>query len=227
MIKRRKLDMTRAMTPFLLASLLMAGCNGNGPKSVTDIDGNRYGTVKIGGHLWMSENLRVTRYRNGDPITEVKDDAAWAAQTGGARCAYENKTENAKSYGMLYNWRAVNDPRGIAPEGWHAATDREWQELAEAVDGEESAGSALKAPGKWTDPASDSGKSIGFDALPSGARRDADGVFLMLGQFARFWTSTPASNGKALARALGFYDNALRGGEVSPKNGFAVRCVKD
>ncbi|WP_226986817.1 fibrobacter succinogenes major paralogous domain-containing protein [Chlorobaculum tepidum] len=68
---------------------------------------------------------------------------------------------------------------------------------------------------------------IGCGALPSGARRDADGVSLMLGQFARFWTFTPASNGKALARAFGFYDNALRGGEVGPGNGFAVRCVKD
>ena len=86
---------------------------------------------------------------------------------------------------------------------------------------------ALKAPGKWGDAASDSEQGSGFEALPSGARRDADGEFLMLGQFARFWTSTPASNGKALARALGFYDSTLRGGEVGPKNGFAVRCVKD
>ena len=227
MIKRRRLDVTRAMTPLLLATLFLAGCNGNTPKPVTDIDGNSYGTVKIGSHLWMSENLRVTRYCNGESIPEVKDGAAWPSQTAGARCVYENKPENVKNYGMLYNWSAVNDPRGIAPEGWHVATDKEWQELADALGGEELAGGALKAPGKWSDAASDRDKSSGFDALPSGARRDADGVFLMLGQFARFWTSTPASNGKAFARALGFYDNALRGGEVGPKNGFAIRCVKD
>ncbi|NTW54999.1 MAG: hypothetical protein HGB15_09655 [Chlorobaculum sp.] len=227
MIKRRKLDMTWAMKPLLFATLLMAGCRGSGPKSVTDIDGNRYGTVKIGDHLWMSENLQVTRYRNGDPIPEVRDGAYWAAQTAGARCSYDNNAENGKTIGMLYNWSAVNDPRGIAPEGWHVATDKEWSELAEALGGDESAGQALKAPGRWSDPGSDSEKSSGFDALPSGARRDADGGFLMRGQFARFWTSTPASNGKVLARALGFYDNALRGGEVGPKNGFAVRCVKD
>ena len=218
--------MTRAITPLLLSSLLMAGCNGSTPK-VTDIDGNSYGTVKIGSHLWMNENLRVTRYRNGESIPEVKEGASWASQTAGARCSYENRTENGKTFGMLYNWRAVNDPRGLAPEGWHVATDKEWQELADALGGEELAGGALKAPGKWSGSATGSEQNSGFDAMPSGARRDADGVFLMLGQFARFWTSTPASNGKAFARALGFYDNALRGGEVGPKNGFAVRCVKD
>jgi len=227
MIKRRILSMTGAMKPLLFAALLMAGCNGNAPKTVTDIDGNSYGTVKIGDHVWMSENLRVSRYRNGDPIPELTAGASWAAQSAGARCSYDNDAENGKTYGMLYNWRAVSDQRGLAPEGWHVASDKEWRELAEALGGEEEAGGALKAPGKWSDSASESAKSSGFDALPSGARRDADGVFLMRGQFARFWTSTPASNGKARARALGFYDNALRGGEVGPKNGFAVRCVKD
>lgn len=227
MIKRRIFDMTGAMKPLLFAALLMAGCNGNAPETVTDIDGNIYETVKIGQHVWMAENLRVSRYRNGDPVPEVKAGNSWAAQTSGARSSYENDAENGKTYGMLYNWHAVNDARGLAPEGWHVATDREWQELAEALGGEQEAGGALKAPGKWGDPASESGNGSGFEALPSGARRDADGGFLMRGQFARFWTSTPASNGKALARALGFYDNALRGGEVGPKNGFAVRCVKD
>ncbi|MGC8773884.1 MAG: fibrobacter succinogenes major paralogous domain-containing protein [Chlorobaculum sp.] len=227
MIKRRIFSMTGAMKPLLFAALLMAGCNGNAPKTVTDIDGNSYGTVKIGQHVWMTENLRVSRYRNGDPVPEVKDAASWAAESAGARCSYGNDAENGKSYGMLYNWRAVSDPRGLAPEGWHVATDKEWGELAEALGGEQQAGAALKAPGKWKDSTGDDGESSGFDALPSGARRDADGEFLMLGQFARFWTSTPAGNGKALARALGFYDNALRGGEVGPKNGFAVRCVKD
>jgi uncharacterized protein (TIGR02145 family) len=227
MIKQRILGTKWALKPLLLATLLMAGCNGNASKSVTDIDGNRYGTVKIGDQLWMSENLRVTRYRNGDPIPEVRDGASWAAQTAGARCSYDNNAENGKTFGMLYNWRAVNDPRGIAPEGWHVATDKEWQELAEALGGEEVAGKVLKAPGKWSDQASESEKSSGFDALPSGARRDADGAFVLLGQFARFWTATPSSPGKAWGRAMEYYDGTIRRGEVGPKNGFAVRCFKD
>lgn len=212
---------------LLLATLLMAGCNGNTPKSVNDIDGNAYGTVKIGNRVWMSGNLRVTRYRNGDPIPEVQEGASWAAQTAGARCAYDNNAENAKTFGLLYNWHAVNDPRGLAPQGWHVASDREWSELTEALGGEQEAGKALKATGKWDSSTGDSEKRSGFDALPSGARRDSDGVFVLLGQFARFWSATPSSPGKAWGRAMEYYDSALRKGEVGPRNGFAVRCIKD
>jgi uncharacterized protein (TIGR02145 family) len=227
MIKRHKRNLGSTVMSVFLTAIFMTGCNANSPKPVTDIDGNSYVTVNVGGHLWMAENLNVTRYRNGDPIPEVTDGATWATQNAGARCVYDNKAENGKTFGMLYNWHAVTDPRSLAPAGWHVATDKEWQELAEALGGEESAGNALKAPGKWSESSVDKAKSSGFDALPSGARRDADGVFLMLGQFARVYTSSPASNGKVLARALSFFDNALRGGEVGPRNGFAVRCVKD
>ncbi|RXK80060.1 hypothetical protein EST62_13180 [Chlorobaculum sp. 24CR] len=227
MMKRRIPGKSGAMKPLLFALLFMAGCNGNKPKTLTDIDGNTYGAVKIGEHVWMSENLKVTRYRNGDPIPEVKEGAAWAAQTVGARCSYDNNAEKGKTCGSLYNRYAVSDPRGLAPEGWHVATDKEWGELAEALGGEQNAGAALKAPGKWGGSVSESDSNSGFDAQPCGARRDADGNFLMIGKFARFWTATASSPGKAWARALGFYDRALRHGEVGPRNGFAVRCVKD
>jgi len=216
-----------AMTALLVA-ILTAGCSGKSSnETVTDIDGNTYSTLKIGNHVWITENLKATRYRNGEPVPEVADEAEWPKQTAGARCAYDNKPENGKTFGFLYNWFAVNDPRGLAPEGWHIATNADWADLAETLGGEKEAGNALKAPGKWGVPANEEKESSGFEALPSGARRDADGGFLMLGQFARFWTSTPASNGKAFVRALGFYDSTLRGGEAGPKNGFAVRCVKD
>jgi len=215
------------VTAFLM-TVLIAGCSRKSDTgTVTDIDGNTYGTVKIGNHVWMSENLKVSRYRNGDPLPEITDAAEWPKQTGGARCAYENKLENGKSFGYLYNWFSVSDPRGIAPEGWHIATDAEWADLAEALGGEKEAGKALKAPGKWGEPVCEECRNSGFNALASGARRDSDGSFLVLGQFARFWTSTPASNGTAFVRALSFYDGALRGGEAGPKNGFAIRCVKD
>ncbi|MBN1929212.1 MAG: fibrobacter succinogenes major paralogous domain-containing protein [Chlorobiaceae bacterium] len=215
--------------PLLLATLLMTACNGTAsrPETVTDIDGNRYSTIEIGGKVWMTSNLKTTRYRNGDPIPEVADAAEWPRLETGARCSYGNNAENGKTFGFLYNWFAVNDPRGLAPEGWHVATDAEWQALADAVGGAEQAGKVLKSSEKWEGSTGDASKSSGFDALPSGARRNADGEFLMLGKFARFWTSTPANGDKALGRALSFYDNTLRGGEVGPKNGFAVRCVKD
>lgn len=216
----------RIMTACFI-TIIIAGCGKQAGKTVTDIDGNIYNTITIGEHVWMTGNLKVTRFRNGDPIPEVQDGDKWAKLESAARCSYDNFGENGKIYGYLYNWYAVNDPRGIAPKGWHVATDEEWNDLVNACGGEAEAAKALKTTDRWEGNAGDPEKINGFDALPSGARRDNDGKFVLLNQFARYWTATPASNGKAWGRAMEFYDNAVRRGEVGPKNGFAVRCVKD
>ncbi|MFQ5629021.1 MAG: fibrobacter succinogenes major paralogous domain-containing protein [bacterium] len=96
---------------------------------VTDIDGNSYRAVKIGDQWWMAENLRVTRYRNGDAIPNITDNKAWSQLTTGALCNYDNDPEKAAIYGLLYTWYAVIDSRGIAPEGWHVPSDEEWKQL--------------------------------------------------------------------------------------------------
>lgn len=96
--------------------------------SVTDIDGNVYKTVKIGNQLWMAENLKVTRYRNGDAIPNRADDEEWDNSTG-AYCNYNNDTTNSGIFGKLYNWFAIDDSRKISPVGWHVPSDVEWQEL--------------------------------------------------------------------------------------------------
>ena len=212
---------------LLLFTMLLSACNNRSTGSVEDIDGNRYDTITIGGTTWMAENLRVSRYRSGDPIPEVTDDRAWPAAGSGAWCVYEHRPENGKAYGKLYNWHAVNDRRGLAPIGWHVATDREWTALAEALGGESHAGAAMKASGKWRGATADGVNASGFDAQPSGARRDTDGAFVLLGEFARFWTSTPSDSSRAIGRALEYYDGAVRRGEVKRANGFSVRCVRD
>lgn len=84
----------------------------------------------------MAENLAVSRYRNGDEIPQVQDAAEWNRLTTGAWCYYENNSANGVTYGKLYNWYAVNDPRGLAPEGWHVPSDNEWQMLVEKTGGE-------------------------------------------------------------------------------------------
>src|SRR5262245_42075520 len=84
------------------------------------------GAVKIGKQVWKIKNLNVSHYRNGDPIPQVKNNAKWAALTTGAWCWYNNDSANGAVYGKLYNWYAVNDPRGLAPEGWHIPSDGEW-----------------------------------------------------------------------------------------------------
>jgi uncharacterized protein (TIGR02145 family) len=103
--------------------------------------------VKIGDQIWMTENLNVDHYRNGDPIPEVKDPVEWAKLKTGAWCYYDNEPENGKKYGKLYNWYAVNDPRGLEPEGWHVPTNTEFDKLREVVNGN---GNVLKAIGQGT-----------------------------------------------------------------------------
>ncbi|NTW99962.1 MAG: hypothetical protein HGB35_08590 [Geobacteraceae bacterium] len=221
----------RLAAALILLPMLLASCSRGGNSRLTgtveDIDGNRYGTIKIGNRTWMSENLRVSRYRNGDTIPELRDARIWSATTAGAWNRYEHQTENEKTFGKLYNWHAVNDQRGLAPKGWHVSTDQEWTELVEVLGGEAHAGAALKAPGKWSGPSTSTENVSGFNAIPAGARRDTDGAFLLLGEFARFWTATGSGSAKAYGRALEYYDGAVRRGEVKKANGFSVRCVQD
>ena len=93
-------------------------------------DGQIYKTVKIGDQVWMAENLRATRYRNGDTIPCLADFKLWSDDTLGAYCNPNNYGENAAKYGRLYNYYAANDPRGLAPEGWHIATKEDWSNLS-------------------------------------------------------------------------------------------------
>ena len=101
---------------------------------VDNRDGQIYRTVKIGNQVWMAENLRATRYLNGDQIPNLTDNKQWSEDTLGAYCDPNNYTENAEVYGRLYNFYAVTDPRGLAPEGWHVATVDDWRTLIDELD---------------------------------------------------------------------------------------------
>jgi uncharacterized protein (TIGR02145 family) len=90
-----------------------------------DIDGNVYKTVMIGTQVWMADNLKVTKYNNGTEIPNIKDGVQWAAATAGAYCLYNNDIGNKSTYGILYNWHAVNT-RKLCPTGWHVPDDAEW-----------------------------------------------------------------------------------------------------
>ncbi len=105
----------------------LTGTSGpTGSGMVTDIDGNRYLTVTIGTQVWMRENLRTTRYSNGDPIPGVLINSDWTALSTGAWSWYDHDPEKDTPYGKLYNWYAVNDNRGLCPTCWHVPTDTEW-----------------------------------------------------------------------------------------------------
>jgi len=104
--------------------------------------------IKIGAQTWAAKNLDVSSFRNGDAITEAKTTAEWTAageQGKPAWCYYENDPANGAKYGKLYNWYAVNDPRVLAPKGWHMPSDEEWTILTDYLGGENGAGTKMKS----------------------------------------------------------------------------------
>ena len=129
-------------------------------------------TVTIGTQVWMTKNLDVDHFRNGDPIPQAKTDEEW--QKAGenkqpAWCYYDNDPANGVKYGKLYNWYAVNDERGLAPEGYHVPSDKEWTVLIDYLGGEEVAGEKMKSTSGWEENGNGSNSS-GFTALPGGYR---------------------------------------------------------
>jgi uncharacterized protein (TIGR02145 family) len=193
-----------------------------------DIDGNVYQTVQIGDQLWMAENLRTSRFANGDLIPLVMENTAWAQLSTPAWCNFENNSAYDAIYGKLYNWFTVSDPRNICPEGWHVPTVEDYNILADFLGGNSVAGGKLKSASVWETPNAGATNETGFTALPGGYRWGPDGTFTNLGTFAGFWTATPFDNDNAWFRFLthtasGFNTN----NNFGKRRGFSVRCVED
>jgi len=199
-------------------------------RSVTlrDIDGNTYKTVKIGGQLWMAENLKVTHYRNGDAIPNVANKGEWYYFGIGAYCNYDDDEGNVATYGRLYNWYAVDNICNIAPEGWHVPSESEWEILVNYLGGGRVAGGKMKETGftHWTSPNTAATNESGFTALPGGYRR-GDGDYLNMGDDAVFWTSMEYNSTHAWFRNLrNLQPNVFRGNYYK-LGGYSIRCVKD
>ena len=185
-------------------------------------------TIVIGTQQWMRENLDVLTYRNGDIIPQVTDPTAWAALTTGAWCYYNNDVANGAIYGKLYNWYAVNDPRGLAPTGWHVPTDDEWTTLSTTLGGDAVAGGKMKVAGttRWTTPNTGATNESGFAGLPGGNRYN-NGAFYNVGSTGSWWSSTEGSTTNAWSRFL-FYDGVnIDRNNMNKKFGFSVRCLRD
>jgi len=156
--------------------------------SVTDIDGNVYKTIQIGTQTWMAENLKTTKYRNGDPITYLTDYATWNILNLGAYFWFNNDITNKGTYGALYNWYAATDSRNIAPAGWHVPTYDELTTLINYLGGTLAAGK-IKETGTnhWPSPNTGTNET-GFTALPGGIR---DGnSFIGIEQTGYWWTTS-------------------------------------
>ncbi|MEI6059880.1 MAG: fibrobacter succinogenes major paralogous domain-containing protein [Bacteroidota bacterium] len=199
---------------------------------VTDIDGNIYHTVTIGTQVWLAENLNTSRYRNGKLIENVIDSARWCTIRSGAYCDNKNDPGNSVEYGKLYNFYAIQDSSGIAPPGWHVATNAEWSKLYLGLS---NSGGMLKETGTthWNDPNVGATNEFGFTALPGGAR-SGHGEFITVGTIGVWWTSTkifinePNPYDMAASYSivndwgnLNYYESA------SFSNGYSIRCVRD
>ena len=189
------------------------------------------GEVRIGTQIWMTKNLNVSRYRNGDPIPQVANPTQWANLTSGAWCYYNNDSGNGIVYGKLYNWYAVVDPRGLAPQGWHIPARDEWSSLFVFLGGDNIAGAELKELGtlRWNTPNLGATNSSRFSGLPGGMR-NGGGSFSWIGNNG-FWWTTFGSTGSIQDVAwysylsYNYLDAVLYSG---PKNnGLSVRCIRN
>ncbi|MCC6750863.1 MAG: hypothetical protein IT371_24610 [Deltaproteobacteria bacterium] len=191
-----------------------------------DIDGNVYGTVTIGTQTWLRENLKVTRYRNGDAIgTTTADLSAEAAPK--YQWAYDGKDSNVAIYGRLYTGYAATDARGICPTGWHVPTGAEWTVLTDHLGGSAVAGGKMKVAGTglWTTPNAGASNSSGFTALPGGVR---DLIrFGTMGLYGFWWSSTLGTGADAQYLMLTYLTAEATRAYTGLRYGHSVRCLKD
>ena len=186
-------------------------------------------TIVIGTQQWMEKNLDVLTYRNGDIIPQVTDPTAWGALTTGAWCYYNNDSTQGNKYGKLYNWHAVNDPRGLAPQGWHVPSDAEWTILETALGGASVAGGKMKEAGtlNWTTPNTGGNNNSGFAGLPGGYRESNNGSFAFVGNRGFWWSSTENYTYSALYRNVYYGSGDIFWNGASKEGGFSVRCLRD
>ncbi len=210
---------------------------------ISDIDGNTYGTVQIGNQCWITENLRVTHYPNGDSIPNITDNAQWGSlhdnNSDDAFCIYDNDTNNV-FYGALYTWASAmgdnavssntypSNVQGVCPDGWHMPSDTEWVALINYLGGDTIAGGKMKSTGVtyWTNPNTGATNSSGFSSLPNGYRK-YDGSFNFLGTNVFWWSATESTSGHASSYNNSYSNDNVTTYSSSKSDGLSVRCVKD
>jgi len=176
----------------------------------------------------MAENLKVSKYRNGDPIITDLSSKDWAANTTGAFCISTDSAGNNTTYGNLYNWFAVNDNRNLCPLGWHVPSDVEWTTLENFLGGSTVGGGKMKSTSTlWLSPNTGATNESGFSGLPIGYKGSNGGPCYQNGPMGIWWSSTENTTESAWYRSLA-YSNALAYRNYSNKNnGLCVRCIQD
>ncbi len=227
-----------------LAPILTYSCNKGNENSVKDIDGNVYTIVKIGSREWLVENLKTTKYNNGDPVettSPVSIDIG-AESKPAYQWAYDGIESKVDSFGRLYTWYAATDIRNVCPEGWHVPADTEWSALTDYLIsngfGYDGSGTnilkSMASVAGWETcqiPGSIGyeplmNNSSGFNALPGGIRFQ-NGTFYSMGSAAWWWTSTPYSISTAWYRSLNNYTTSVKRDNSHSAFALSVRCIRD
>ena len=194
--------------------------------TVSDIDGNIYSTVLIGGRWIMAENLKTAHFRNGSVISNLVANASWT-DTIPAWCHYQNNPTYENTVGKLYNWYCVSDTSGLCPAGWHVPTDAEWTALADSLGGQTLAGGKMKALTGWTPPNAQATNESGFTGKPGG-HRDGYGTFYLINNNGNWWSSTLNGPAAPWFRLINYNSGAInRMTNFSINSGASVRCMKD
>ena len=207
---------------------------------VTDIDGNVYNTVNIGQQIWMTENMKTTKYSDGTIIPLVNNQTIWDAltETSKAYCWYADDISNKDTYGALYSWSAAmngsssstanpSGVQGVCPTGWHLPSDAEWSQLESFLG--TNAGGKLKEINTthWRTPNAGATNESGFIGLPGG-NRHIDGVFYDIGSYGYWWSATAINSTRANNRALYYYlTNLGKDFQDDKVYGYSVRCIKN
>jgi len=215
--------------------LLVLFCLGTGSlqaQKVADIDGNIYPTITIGSQTWTARNLEVTKFRNGETIPEAKSLKKWenaGNEEKPAWCYYNYNSANGTKYGKLYNWYAVNDSRGISPEGLHIPSDAEWKILTDTLGGAIAAGEIMKSKIGW-DNTADKTPFIpefnGFSGLPGGICNHS-GAFYGIGDVGAWWSITWSRADIAWSRNLFYNSKGVSRDGTYKRVGLSVRLIKD
>lgn len=208
------------------------------PSIVKDIEGNVYHTVVIGKQVWLQENLRTKKYRNGKSIAKNITKAHWSADKTGACAVYDNDSIKENAFGLLYNWYAIANPAGLCPVDWHVPNDSEWNKMVKFLDDyadttehkrvqSEIAGGELKEIGitHWTTPntgATGTSNFLGF----AGGNKSGDGKCNDVGAYGYWWTSTGSTTEEAYGRLLSYFNGNIDRFKTSKNIGFSVRCMK-
>ncbi len=239
---------------LFISVIFTAGLYSQG--TVTDTEGNEYSTIMLYGREWMVENLRVTTYNNGDSLVAYSDESSWRNLSEGGYGVYPHadiegintEEEMTEAYGKLYNWYAVNDPRGICPVGWEVPSEELWLEVRDEADPQAMRnrnvlGLKLKSQRqenspfdgydtsehpRWDEHDKNHGTDeYGFEALPAGSINN-EGRFVNIGEYAYFWTATQNTeyDTQAFAMVMLSIHAGTSAASYYKTSGFSVRCVR-